>query len=263
MIFIIKTFINTYILDTYMELILENPTLLKKSMEIISDIVLEGTIVFKPDYMELVALNSNNVVMVIFRLLSTNFEEYSIKENIQISLSLEHLSNVLKSCDDKAKLKLEILDNKKLKVTSEGKNKKEFELSLIDFADDNIQKVPSLNFPVKIVSSSTNFSTAINDLGFLEEGVSFKIEKDVFSISGKTTSMAGKVELSENIDVKAEAGKNYHCRYSMDYLKKFIKADKIVSSVELSFNNDYPLKVEYKIVDKLLLGFILAPRGED
>src|SRR3989339_329854 len=151
-----------------MELILENPTLLKKSMEIISDIVLEGTIVFKPDYMELVALNSNNVVMVIFRLLSTNFEEYSIKENVQISLSLEHLSNVLKSCDDKAKLKLEILDNKKLKVTSEGKNKKEFELSLIDFADDNIQKVPSLNFPVKIVSSSTNFSTAINDLGFLE-----------------------------------------------------------------------------------------------
>ena len=50
--------------------------------------------------------------MVIFRLLSTNFEEYSIKENIQISLSLEHLSNVLKSCDDKAKLKLEILDKK-------------------------------------------------------------------------------------------------------------------------------------------------------
>lgn len=247
-----------------MELILENPLLLKKSMEIISDIVIEGTIVFKPDYMELVALNSNNVVMVIFRLLSTNFEKYDIKEDKQISLSLEHLSNVLKSCDDKAKLKIELEDDaNKIKITSEGKNKKEFELSLIDFTDDNLQKVPTLNFPIKIIASSANFTTAVNDLGFLEEGVGLTVEKAKFSMAGKTNSMAGKIDFETDIDVKAETENKYSSRYSMDYLKKFIKADKIVNTVELSFNSDYPLKIEYKIVDKLLLGFILAPRGED
>jgi len=234
-------------------------------MEIISDIVLEGTFVFKPDYMELVALNSNNVVMVIYRLLSTNFEEYDIKEDIQVSLSLEHLSNVLKSCEDKAKLKIEITDeNNKMKIVSEGKNKKEFELSLIDFTDDNLQKVPSLNFPVKIVASSASFTTAISDLGFLEEGVSLKVEEGKFSMEGKTNTMAGKIDFETDIDVQVENTSNkYFSRYSMDYLKKFIKAEKIVNTVELSFNNDYPLKIEYKIVDKLLLGFILAPRGED
>ena len=60
-----------------------------------------------------------------------------------------------------------------------------------------------------------------------------------------------------------ESDKDVHCRYSMEYLKKFTKADKIVNTVEMSFNDDYPLKIEYKLVDKLLLGFILAPRGED
>ena len=126
-----------------MELILETPQLLKKSMDIISDIVLEGTIVFKKDYLELVALNSNNVVMVIFKLLSTNFEKYEVEEDTQISLSLEHLSTVLKTCDDKGKLILDVdTTRNKLKITSEGKNRKEFELSLIDFRDDNIQKVP-------------------------------------------------------------------------------------------------------------------------
>lgn len=248
-----------------MELILENPTLFKKSMEIISDIVLEGTIVFKPDYLELVALNSNNVVMVIFRLLQTNFEKYDVKEDVQISLSLDHLSSVLKSCDDKAKLILEVDDgSNKLKIISEGKNKKEFELSLIDFRDENLQKVPNLSFPIKIVSASTAFNSAISDLGFLEEGVGLKVEKGKFSMEGKTNSMSGKVDFTTDVDVSVEdSNANYHSRYSMDYLKKFIKAEKIVNNVELSFNNDYPLKIEYKILDKLLLGFILAPRGEE
>lgn len=245
-----------------MELILENPALFKKSMEIISDLVIEGTFVFKPDYLELVALNSNNVVMVIFRLLSTNFTKYDIKEETKISLSLEHLSNVLKSCDDKAPLTLIIEENNKLKIVSEGKNKKEFELSLIEFSDDNLQKVPSLEFPVKMILSSSNFTSAITDLGFLEEGVNFKVEEKVFTMEGKTNTMAGKIDFKDNISIESD-NKEYNCRYSMDYLKRFTKAEKIVNNVELSFHNDYPLKVEYKILDKLLLGFILAPRGED
>ncbi len=247
-----------------MELVLENPSLLKKSMEIISDIVLEGTFVFKPDYMELVALNSNNVVMVIFRLLSTNFKKYDIKEDFQISLSLEHFSDILKRCDDKAELVLSVdKDKNKLNILSDGKNKKEFELSLIDFNDENLQNVPSLNFPTKIVTTSTSFTDAINDLNFLENGVSFKIKSNKFSIEGKNNTMSGKIDFTEDIDLKTEKGKDVHCKYSIEYLKKFIKADKIVNTVEMSFNDDYPLKIEYKLVDKLLLGFILAPRGED
>lgn len=245
------------------QIVLENPTLLKKSMETISDLVMEGTIVFKPDYMELVALNSNNVVMVVFRLLSTNFEKYDIKEDIQVSLSLEHLTNVLKSCDDKAKLSLTVGEGSKIKIVSSGKNVKEFELSLIDFADDNLQKIPDLKFPIKIVTSSSAFTNAVNDLSFLEEGVTFYVKNKKFQLEGKTNSMAGKIDFNEDIDVKVENDKEYISRYSMDYLKKFIKAEKIVGTTEISFNNDYPLKVEYKIVDKLLLSFILAPRGEE
>ena len=248
-----------------MELILENPNLLKKSIEIISDIVLEGTIVFKPDYMELVALNSNNVVMVIFRLLQTNFEKYEISSDVQISLSLEHLSSVLKSCDDRGKLTLNVdSDSNRLKIISEGNNKKEFELSLIDFQDGNLQKIPDLEFPVKIISSSSAFTTAINDLGFLEEGVTFNVSKEKFSIEGRTNSMAGKIDFEKDIDISYKSEEaNYKSRYSMDYLKKFIKADKIVNTVEMSFKDEYPLKIEYKIIDRLLLGFILAPRGEE
>lgn len=247
-----------------MELILEKPDLLQKSMEIISDIVLEGTFVFKPDYMELVALNSNNVVMVIFRLLGTNFTKYEIKDDFQISVNLEHFSDVLKRCDQKSQLILNIDENSnKLTITSKGKNEKKFELSLIDFNDSNLQKVPSLEFPAKIISSSANLTNTINDLNFLENGIEFKVDNSKFSLSGKTNSMSGNIEMNENIKIKTESEDKISCKYSIEYLKKFIKADKLVNNVEMSFNSDYPLKIEYKIVDSLLLGFILAPRGED
>ena len=47
------------------------------------------------------------------------------------------------------------------------------------------------------------------------------------------------------------------------YLKKFINADKLIDYVYLSFSEDYPLNVKYKIDNSMSLDFILAPRGED
>ena len=42
-----------------------------------------------------------------------------------------------------------------------------------------------------------------------------------------------------------------------------IAGAKLTDKVSLQFNNDYPLKIEYKQVDKLMLSFILAPRVDN
>lgn len=247
-----------------MELILKSPSLIKKSMEIISEIVLEGTLVAKKDSLEIVALNSNNVVMIIFKLLNTdkNFDKYEIEEEQKITINFEHFSDSLKRCSDSEALKLS-LEGNKFKIVSLGKNQKEFDLSLIDYIDENLQKIPNLEFPAQLVMKSSAFSEAINDLSFLEEGVDFIINKEIFSIEGKTPTRTGKVDFKENIDIENKSDDEIKSKYSIEYLKKFIKGEKINKNVQLSFNNDYPLKIEYKITDQILLGFILAPRGED
>ena len=248
-----------------MEVVIENPLFLKKSMEVISDLVIEGTLVFKKDCLELIALNSNNVVMIVFKLLAINFKKYEIIEDKKISLNLEHFSNALKTCSDKFDLKLAIEDDNKIKIISgdREKNRKEFCLSLIDFDDDNLQKIPNLEFPVKAALSSQELTNAINDLSFIEEGVTFKAKGKSFSIEGKTNSMSGKIELDDRVSLKIDDDKEYISRYSMDYLKKFAKCDKIVKECEINFGSEYPLKLDYRIVDKLLIAFILAPRSED
>ena len=39
-----------------------------------------------------------------------------------------------------------------------------------------------------------------------------------------------------------------------------IKASKLADKVTIQFSKDYPLKIDYKVLDKLGLTFILAPR---
>ena len=42
-----------------------------------------------------------------------------------------------------------------------------------------------------------------------------------------------------------------------------IAGGKLTDTVSLQFNTDYPLKLEYKVTDRLLLSFILAPRVDN
>ena len=52
-------------------------------------------------------------------------------------------------------------------------------------------------------------------------------------------------------------------RIALEYLKKMIGGSKIANNVTIQFNKGYPLKLEFKEVDKVLLSFILAPRVEN
>ncbi len=49
-------------------------------------------------------------------------------------------------------------------------------------------------------------------------------------------------------------------KYSIEYLKKMVSGSKIADTVQIQFNKDYPLKVDFKEVDRVMLSFILAPR---
>ena len=42
-----------------------------------------------------------------------------------------------------------------------------------------------------------------------------------------------------------------------------VNGSKLADQVDIYFNQDYPLKLEYKVIDKVLLAFILAPRVEN
>jgi len=69
----------------------------------------------------------------------------------------------------------------------------------------------------------------------------------------------GKIVLFPGDEVKIEA-ENCKSRYSLEYLKKFVKGAKLSEKVILQFAEDHPLRMDIR--GEMELNFILAPRVE-
>jgi proliferating cell nuclear antigen len=244
-----------------MKLVLAETKLIKEPITIISDLVNEAKFKIKKDSMEMIAMDPANVAMVVFRLLSSSFVEYTVKEETVVSINLNNFKQVLRRIKGNDNLMLEVAENK-LKITLSGSTIRTFFLPLIEL-EEKEQKVPDLKFKTTITCPSTMLNDAIEDVEIVAESVSFQAEdkKFIVSASGDSSKAMVEIKAEEGIVIKTE--EKVKAKYSIEYLKKMIQASKISGQVSISFNKDYPLKLEYKEIDKLQMMFILAPRIEN
>jgi proliferating cell nuclear antigen len=247
-----------------MKLTLAEPRYLKESITIISDLVNEARFKVNKEAIELVAMDPANVAMVIFKLLASSFTEYDIKKDVEIAINLSNLKQIMRRAKPNDMLTLELDPDNKLKIQLKSDNLRTFNLPIIEL-DEKEQKVPDLKFPVTIKLPSTVLNDAIEDVDVVAESVTFIAEPKKFIVSAEGDLSQAKIEVkeSENVKIKLDSENKIKAKYSVEYLKKMICGSKISDEVYIYFNNDYPLKLEYKTVDKVLLSFILAPRVEN
>ncbi len=244
-----------------MNLTIAEPQILKESINVISELVSEATLKFDQDKIEIVAMDPANVAMIVFKLLSSAFVEYSVEEPINLSISLDSLNQVLKRSKPSDTINITLDQEKnKLKVQLKGNSTRTFNISLLEL-DESEQKVPDLQFPVSINLHSSVFNDAIDDMDIVAESVALVAQKDNFKIEaeGNLNNASVDMQASDSLNIKATDDK-VKSKYSIEYLKKIVKGSKLSPQVAINFNKDYPLKVEYKVTDKLDLAFILAPR---
>jgi len=244
-----------------MKLILQDTKYLKEPISIISELVNEATFKIDKDKIELIAMDPANVAMVIFKLLSTAFTEYDVKEPLDLTINLDSFKQVLKRINADDAMTLELINNK-LKIELKSNTTRTFNLSLIN-SEASVKKVPDLKFPLKIEMQTSLFDQAIEDSDIISDSVSFIVDKDMFTLESLGSLTSSKVDLLNDNLTKIQAQDKVSSRYSIEYLKKMIKTSKLSNEVLIQFNKDYPLKLSYKILDKMLMEFILAPRVQN
>jgi len=246
-----------------MKLTLAEPSYLKDSVSIISDLVNEAKFKISKDAIELVAMDPANVALVVFKLMSSAFTEYSVPEEIEIAINLSNLKQVLRRAKSNDTLTMELDDNK-LKIQLKGTSTRTFNLPTIEI-DQKEQKIPDLKFPITITTHSSVLNEAIEDVDIVADSVMFLAEPKKLTISAEGDLSQAKIEIveSENTKIKVEGDEKIKAKYSIEYLKKMINGSKLSDNVSIQFNKDYPLKIEYKAIDKVMLSFILAPRVEN
>ncbi len=248
-----------------MKLVLAEPKYFKESIGIISELVSEAKFKVTPDGLELVAMDPANVAMVIFKLLSSSFTQYEIQAQEELAINLQSLKQILRRADASDVLSLETTEEQKLKVTFKGATTRSFSLPLLE-VESKEQKVPQLSFPLTVQMNAAQLTQAVEDVSVVAESVTFLGEKEKLSVKAEGDLSKAFIEINQSEDSKislsADAEK-VKAKYSLEYLKKMIAGAKLHDKVKLHFNNDYPLKLEYAVTDRLYLSFILAPRVDN
>jgi proliferating cell nuclear antigen len=244
-----------------MKLVLAETKLIKEPITIISDLVTEAKFKIGKNGIEMIAMDPANVAMVIFRLLSSAFVEYSVKEETEIALNLNNFKQVLRRVKGSDNLTLEVTDSK-LKLVLSGATVRTFFLPLIDQQEKD-HKEPDLKFKTTIKCPSSMINDAIEDVEIVAESVTFQSEEKKFLVSASGDTGKATVDIKADEGVVIDTSEKVKSKYSIEYLKKMIQGSKISSNVQVQFSKDYPLKLEYKELDKIQMAFILAPRIEN
>jgi proliferating cell nuclear antigen len=234
---------------------LDNPQLLSKIIEIISELVLEVKIKVNEFGMSVVAIDPANVAMVEFKLPKSAFSQFEAGHEV-LGINLDNLKRILKRCGPGSALILDKKDNV-LNIQIQDRIKRNFTISLIEI-DTEEKEMPTLEYAAEIEMNSADLIDSIEDCSIMGDACSFVVDSGKFIIEAKGLNSARSEFSGDEAKINAEECKS---RYSLEYLQKFVKGGKLVNKTILKFSNDHPLRMEFK-TDYMALNFILAPRVE-
>jgi len=245
---------------------LQDVSLMRDNLEAVSSMITEGTFEISKDGLKLVAMDSASVAMVVLKILPSSFLDYHCKEESKMTISLTNLVTILKRSRSNDHIVLE-LDESRLKITMKGDFTRTFIVPLIDSAG-TVQKIPELNFKGKVLISASALKDGIKDAQMVSDCVIFEANPLAFIIRSSGDTSETRMELTKdspslnslNLTEGMEAGKAIKAKYAIDYIDKMLKGTKSNDNVTLQFSNDYPMKLDHTVIDKLQLSFILAPR---
>jgi len=238
---------------------LDNPAVLARAIEIISELVTEVRMKVNEFGLSISAIDPANVAMVGFKIPKSAFSQFEVDKEV-LGINLDSLKRILKRAGAGSSIILESKDNQ-LNIKIQDRIQRKFSLSLIDVESEDVDfetKTGRMEFSTKIDLPSVDLVDSIEDAGVVADACTFMIEEGKFIIEAKGLNSA-KSEFSG--DEAKIAGETCKSRYSLEYLQKFMKGAKLCERTILNFAQDHPLKIDFAPAG-MQLSFVLAPRVE-
>jgi len=243
---------------------MKDPSLLRDSISIVGELIDEGIFKINKNGISITAADRAMVAVVDLKLPPLIFDNFEVDKEENIGINITNFVNVLKRIKPNDSLTLELKENK-LHVIMKNASSRRFIIPLIDISREEIPPIDQLEFKAKIKLKSDVLKSGIEDADIVSDSVVFTSGSDIFnmkadgdiSTSELTLQKGDKslLELNSMSEVKA--------RYPLEYLKKMVKASKLVDDIRIQWSKDYPMKMDFVAPDKLSLSFVLAPRVQE
>jgi len=237
---------------------LENPAMLSKVVEIISELVTEVRIKINEFGLSITAMDPANVSMISFKLPKNAFSEFNLgnSSNEILGVNLDNLKQILKRCGNSSSIIIEKKENL-LGIKIQDRINRNFTLNLIEVESED-KEMPNLEFSSRVEILSSDLIPSIEDCAVVGDACSLIIDNGKFIIESKGLNSTRSEFSSDEAKIEAEECK---AKYSLEYLQKFLKGAKLSEKTILNFANDHPLRLDIK-TEHMELKFILAPRVE-
>jgi proliferating cell nuclear antigen len=231
-------------------------------LDTISSLIIEGNFLIDKNGIKLIAMDPASVAMVTFHLLPSAFIDFSVDKQTTVTLSIDKLVNVLRraNVNDQVTLQLDEEANK-MKILMKGKTNRNFSIPIIEGTKEE-QKVPELKFNAKVELEAEVLKNAVKDAAMISDCLIFEADKDKLLLYSKGDYGDTQTEVTKESQslISINVSEKSKAKYSIEYLDKMMKASKLADVVTIQFSSDYPIKMDFKSLDKLQLSFILAPR---
>lgn len=243
---------------------LEDIDLLRDSIGTISELIDEAELSITEAGIRMTAADRAVVVVVDFFLSRNAFKEYKSGDERKIGINLLNLLHIIRRATPGDMLNIKLADNK-LEMVLVGGSTRRFVLPLIDISREDTPPLDKFDFSANLKVNTEILSNGFDDADLITDSVVFTVRKDQLMLRAESDSSSTQLELQPGTEwLKiVDIGEPVRARYSLDYLKKIIKARKLFDEATLSMSTDYPLRMVFESPNKIKLGFILAPRVEE
>lgn len=261
--------------------------ILKTLFEAIKDVIRDVNMIFTKDGMKITAHDESRVAFVNLKLSADKFREsgsYHCPNKLTVGVSVTNLNKFMKTISPNDIFYLYIhkdhQDNIGIKMENNNKNiKSNFSLNVIDLEEEN-HKIPNFQFNSIFTMPSQEFQKLCRDLNIIDNDVEIESidNKLIFRAKGDIGSRETVIgnEINQEYHEKGGGGDESgggngetkgvslaKAKFSLKYLNLFTKATNLCSTIQIFFNNDTPLIIEYTVASLGYLKFCLAPKVDE
>ena len=232
--------------------------------EVLKDIINDVNLIFRPDGILIVTLDTARVTLVHLFMPAENFEEYMCEKETTAGLNISNTYKLLKSVTNTDTLSMEIVDNYILNIRIENVLKRSFtsfQFKLLDINDDMLS-VPEIDMDVLTTIPSIDFQRIARDMHNLAQDIRIRRTKKTLELEceGGFANQKTIIECIENGPVSPIGN-----LFSLKYINMFTRATSLCASIQImqhSSEENMPIVFRYAVANLGELKFYLAPKVE-
>ena len=230
--------------------------------EVLKDIINDVNLIFRPEGLTIVTLDTARVTLVHLFMPAENFEEYHCDQEQTAGLNVSNTYKLLKSVTNTDTLTMNIDDTYLLRIHIENAAKKSstsFDFKLLDINDDMLS-VPEIEMNILTTIPSVDFQRVTRDMNNLANDIRITRTLNTLELEceGGFASQKTVIEC-----VEPGSNKPLGNLFSLKYINMFTRATSLCASVQLLQHDDdenMPIVFRYTVANLGELKFYLAPK---